>query len=123
MKICLDSGNGVGGVIAPQAFKAIGCEVIELFSEVDGNFPNHHPDPGNPKNLEDLQNKIKESNADVGIALDGDADRVGIIDSSGKIIYPDIQMILYAGQVLEKNKNATIIFDVKCSNILKNFIE
>ena len=69
MKICLDSGNGVGGVIAPQAFKAIGCEVIELFSEVDGNFPNHHPDPSNPKNLEDLQSKIKESNADVGIAL------------------------------------------------------
>ena len=123
LKICLDCGNGVGGVIAPQAFKAIGCEVIELFSEVDGNFPNHHPDPGNPKNLEDLQSKIKESNADVGIALDGDADRVGIIDNSGKIIYPDIQMILYAGQVLEKNKNATIIFDVKCSNVLKNFIE
>ena len=121
MKICLDCGNGVGGVIAPQAFKAIGCEVIELFSEVDGNFPNHHPDPGNPENLEDLQNEIKESNA--GIALDGDADRVGIVDSSGKIIYPDIQMILYAGQVLEKNKNATIIFDVKCSNVLKNFIE
>ncbi len=123
MKICLDCGNGVGGVIAPQAFKEIGCEVIELFTEVDGNFPNHHPDPSNPKNLEFLQNKIKESNADIGIALDGDADRVGIVDNSGKIIYPDIQMILYAGQVLEKNKNATIIFDVKCSNILKNFIE
>ena len=123
MKICLDCGNGVGGVIAPKAFKAIGCEVVELFSEVDGNFPNHHPDPGNPKNLEDLQGKVKESNADIGIALDGDADRVGIVDNSGKIIYPDIQMILYAGQVLEKNKNATIIFDVKCSNILKNFIE
>ena len=123
MKICLDCGNGVGGVIAPQAFKEIGCEVIELFSEVDGNFPNHHPDPGNPKNLEDLQNKIKESNADIGIALDGDADRVGIVDNSGKIIYPDIQMILYADQVLTKNKNATIIFDVKCSNLLKNFIE
>jgi phosphomannomutase/phosphoglucomutase len=123
MKICLDCGNGVGGVIAPQAFKEIGCEVIELFTEVDGNFPNHHPDPSNPKNLEFLQNKIKESNADIGIALDGDADRVGIVDNSGKIIYPDIQMILYAGQVLEKNKNATIIFDVKCSKILKNFIE
>ena len=123
MKICLDCGNGVGGVIAPKAFKAIGCEVVELFSEVDGNFPNHHPDPGNPKNFEDLQSKIIESNADIGIALDGDADRVGIVDNSGKIIYPDIQMILYAGQVLEKNKNATIIFDVKCSNILKKFIE
>ena len=123
MKICLDCGNGVGGVIAPKAFKEIGCEVIELYSEVDGNFPNHHPDPGNPKNLEDLQSKVKESNADIGIALDGDADRVGIVDNSGKIIYPDIQMILYAGQVLKKNKNATIIFDVKCSNILKNFIE
>ena len=117
MKICLDCGNGVGGVIAPKAFKAIGCEVVELFSEVDGNFPNHHPDPGNPKNFEDLQSKIIESNADIGIALDGDADRVGIVDNSGKIIYPDIQMILYAGQVLEKNKNATIIFDVKCSNL------
>ncbi len=123
MKICLDCGNGVGGVIAPKAFKAIGCEVVELFSEVDGNFPNHHPDPGDPKNFEDLQSKIIESNADIGIALDGDADRVGIVDNSGKIIYPDIQMILYAGQVLEKNKNATIIFDVKCSNILKKFIE
>ena len=123
MKICLDCGNGVGGMIAPKAFKAIGCEVVELFSEVDGNFPNHHPDPGNPKNFEDLQSKIIESNADIGIALDGDADRVGIVDNSGKIIYPDIQMILYAGQVLEKNKNATIIFDVKCSNILKKFIE
>ena len=123
MKICLDCGTGVGGVIAPKAFKAIGCEVVELFSEVDGNFPNHHPDPGNPKNFEDLQSKIIESNADIGIALDGDADRVGIVDDSGKIIYPDIQMILYASQVLKKNKNATIIFDVKCSNILKNFIE
>ena len=102
MKICLDCGNGVGGVIAPQAFKEIGCEVVELFSEVDGNFPNHHPDPGNPKNLEDLQSKIKESNADIGIALDGDADRVGIVDSSGKIIYPDIQMILMQASFREK---------------------
>ena len=81
MKVCLDCGNGVGGMIAPQAFQLLGLEVTELYSEVDGNFPNHHPDPSNPKNLEDLKKKVLETNSDLGIALDGDGDRVGLIDN------------------------------------------
>ncbi len=102
MKVCLDCGNGVGGVIAPQTFKLLGLEVIELYSEVDGNFPNHHPDPSNSKNLEDLKKKVLETNSDLGIALDGDGDRVGLIDNKGNIIFPDAYMMLLAEDLLRK---------------------
>ena len=122
LKICLDCGNGIGGVIAPEAFKLSGIELIELFTEVDGNFPNHHPDPSNPKNLVDLQNKVKETESDLGIALDGDADRLGVVDNLGKIIYPDQYMSLLADQVLKKNPGRKVIFDVKCSSKLKESI-
>ena len=125
MKICLDCGNGVGGMIAPQAFKLLGLDVIELYSEVDGNFPNHHPDPGNPNNLKDLQEKVLETNSDLGIALDGDGDRVGLIDNKGEIIFPDTYMMLLAENLLMKKSKGSIVFDVKCSTnlekVIKNF--
>ena len=125
MKVCLDCGNGVGGVIAPQAFKLLGLNVIELYSEVNGNFPNHHPDPSNPKNLIDLQKKVLETNSDLGIALDGDGDRVGLVDSMGNIIFPDIYMMLLAEDLLRKKTKGSIVFDVKCSTnlekVIKNF--
>ena len=125
MKVCLDCGNGVGGVIAPQAFKLLGLEAIELYSEVDGNFPNHHPDPSNPKNLEDLKKKVLETNSDLGIALDGDGDRVGLIDNKGNIIFPDTYMMLLAEDLLRKKSKGSIVFDVKCSTnlekVIKNF--
>ena len=122
LKICLDCGNGIGGVIAPEAFKLSGIELIELFTEVDGNFPNHHPDPSNPKNLVDLQNKVKETKSDLGIALDGDGDRVGLIDSDGEIIYPDKYMMLLVEDILSKHKKGSIIYDVKCSTNLEKII-
>ena len=125
MKVCLDCGNGVGGMIAPQAFQLLGLEVTELYSEVDGNFPNHHPDPSNPKNLKDLQKKVLETNSDLGIALDGDGDRVGLIDNKGNIIFPDTYMMLLAEDLLRKKTKGSIVFDVKCSTnlekVIKNF--
>ena len=125
IKVCLDCGNGVGGVIAPQAFKLLGLDVIELYSAVDGNFPNHHPDPSNPKNLKDLQKKVLETNSDLGIALDGDGDRVGLIDNKGNIIFPDVYMMLLAEDLLTKKSKGSIVFDVKCSTnlekVIKNF--
>ena len=123
IKVCLDCGNGVGGVIAPQAFKLLGLEVIELYSEVNGNFPNHHPDPSDPKNLEDLQKKVLETNSDLGIALDGDGDRVGLIDNKGNIIFPDVFMMLLAEDLLRKNSKGSIVFDVKCSANLEKIIK
>jgi len=123
IKVCLDCGNGVGGMIAPQAFKLLGLEVTELYSEVNGNFPNHHPDPSNPKNLEDLQKKVLETNSDIGIALDGDGDRVGLIDNKGNIIFPDTYMMLLAEDLLKKNSKGTIVFDVKCSTNLMKIIK
>ncbi|MFL2734009.1 MAG: phosphomannomutase/phosphoglucomutase [Gammaproteobacteria bacterium] len=122
LKICLDCGNGIGGVIAPEAFKLSGIELIELFTEVDGNFPNHHPDPSNPKNLVDLQNKVKETKSDLGIALDGDGDRVGLIDSDGEVIYPDRYMMLLVEDILSKHKKGSIVYDVKCSTNLEKII-
>ena len=123
MKVCLDCGNGVGGVIAPQTFKLLGLEVIELYSEVDGNFPNHHPDPSNSKNLEDLKKKVLETNSDLGIALDGDGDRVGLIDNKGNIIFPDAYMMLLAEDLLRKKSKGSIVFDVKCSTNLEKVIK
>ena len=118
MKICLDSGNGVGGVIAPQAFKAIGCEVIELFSEVDGNFPNHHPDPSIESNLSSLKDLVLEKKLDIGIAFDGDGDRLGVIDNEGCFISPDIILLILAKSILASNPEAKIIGEVKCTKVL-----
>jgi phosphomannomutase len=118
MKIVVDSGNGVAGASAPQIFRAIGCEVIELFSEVDGNFPNHHPDPSKPENLKDLIEALKTSGAELGLAFDGDGDRLGIVTRGGNNIYPDRQMMLFARDVLSRVPGGTILFDVKCTQRL-----
>jgi len=123
LKIVVDSGNGVAGASAPAIFRAIGCEVIELYSEVDGNFPNHHPDPSKPENLRDLIAKLKETGADLGLAFDGDGDRLGIITREGNNIYPDRQMMLFAQDVLSRVPGAPILFDVKCTQRLAPAIE
>jgi len=123
LKVVVDCGNGVAGVIAPQLLKELGCDVIELFCEVDGNFPNHHPDPSQPKNLEDMIDAVKAYNADLGFAFDGDGDRLGVVDASGHVIWPDRQMMLYAIDVLSRNSGAEIIYDIKCSNHLGKVIE
>ncbi|MEQ1484102.1 phosphomannomutase/phosphoglucomutase [Methyloglobulus sp.] len=122
MKVVLDCGNGVAGDIAPVLLKTLGCEVIELFCEVDGNFPNHHPDPSKPENLVELIKAVKDNNADLGLAFDGDGDRLGVIDSKGKIIWPDRQMMLFAKDVLAGKPGSEIIYDVKCSRHLPDQI-
>jgi phosphomannomutase len=118
LRIVVDCGNGVAGASAPEIFRAIGCEVIEMYSEVDGNFPNHHPDPSKPENLRDLIAKLKETGADLGLAFDGDGDRLGIITRGGNNIYPDRQMMLFARDVLSRVPGAPILFDVKCTQRL-----
>jgi len=118
MKIVVDSGNGVAGASAPAIFRALGCEVIELFSEVDGHFPNHHPDPSQPENLNDLIAALKQTGAELGLAFDGDGDRLGIVTHDGHTIYPDRQMQLFAQDVLSRVPGGTILFDVKCSQRL-----
>ena len=118
MKIVIDSGNGIAGASAPALFRALGCEVIELFSEVDGNFPNHHPDPSKPENLNDLIKALASSDAELGLAFDGDGDRLGIVTKDGTNIYPDRQMVLFAQDVLSRVPGGTILFDVKCSQRL-----
>jgi phosphomannomutase len=123
LKIVVDSGNGVAGASAPAILRAIGCEVTELFSEVDGNFPNHHPDPSKPENLRDLIAALKAGDADLGLAFDGDGDRLGIITREGNNIYPDRQMMLFAQDVLSRVPGGTILFDVKCTQRLAPAIE
>jgi len=118
MKIVVDCGNGIAGATAPAIFRAIGCDVIELFSEVDGNFPNHHPDPSKLDNLKDLLHALKNSDAEIGLAFDGDGDRLGIVTKDGNIIFPDRQMALFAQDVLSRVPGGTIVFDVKCSQRL-----
>ena len=118
MKIVVDCGNGIAGATAPAIFRAIGCEVTELFSEVDGNFPNHHPDPSKLDNLSDLLHALKHSDAEIGLAFDGDGDRLGIMTKDGNIIFPDRQMALFAQDVLSRVPGGTIVFDVKCSQRL-----
>jgi phosphomannomutase/phosphoglucomutase len=115
MKIVVDCGNGVAGGFAPELFRRMGCEVVELFCEVDGNFPNHHPDPSKPENLEDVRRALRETDAELGLAFDGDGDRLGVVTKDGEIIYPDRQLMLFAADVLTRNPGAQIIFDVKCS--------
>ena len=123
LKVVVDCGNGAAGVIAPQLLEALGCEVIPLFCEVDGNFPNHHPDPGKPENLVDLIAKVKETNADLGLAFDGDGDRVGVVTNTGTMVFPDRLLMLFAQDVLERNPDAEIIFDVKCTRRLTPLIK
>ena len=118
MKIVVDSGNGIAGATAPEIFRKIGCEVIELFSEVDGNFPNHHPDPSKPENLQDLIRALKETDAELGFAFDGDGDRLGVVTNDGQVIYPDRQIMLFARDVLSRVPGGTIMFDVKCTQRL-----
>lgn len=115
MKIIVDAGNGVAGEMAPKLFKKMGCDVTEMYCEIDGTFPNHHPDPSQPETLDDIIAEVKEKKADVGYAFDGDGDRLGVIAPSGEIIWPDRQMILYAQDVLSRNPGADIIYDIKCS--------
>ena len=122
MKVVVDCGNGAAGVIAPQLIEALGCEVISLFAEVDGNFPNHHPDPGKLENLQDLIAKVKETGADLGLAFDGDGDRVGVVTNKGNVVYPDRLLMLFALDVLKRNPGADIIFDVKCTRRLTPLI-
>jgi phosphomannomutase/phosphoglucomutase len=123
MKIVVDCGNGVAGVLAPQLLNAIGHDVVEMYCEIDGKFPNHHPDPSQPENLQDLIDRVKAEGADVGFAFDGDGDRLGVIDAEGNIIWPDRQLMLLAKDVLSRNQGANIIYDVKCSRYLKSIIE
>ncbi len=118
MSIAYDCGNGVAGAAAPQMFDALGCNSSSLFTEVDGNFPNHHPDPAKLENLEDLIAVVKENKHEVGLAFDGDGDRVGVVDDQGNVIWPDRQMVMFARDVLERNPGARIIYDVKCSKVL-----
>lgn len=118
MKIVVDCGNGIAGATAPAIFRAIGCEVTELYSEVDGNFPNHHPDPSKLDNLSDLLHALKNSDAEIGLAFDGDGDRLGIVTKDGNIIFPDRQMALFAQDVLSRVPGGSIVFDVKCSQRL-----
>jgi phosphomannomutase/phosphoglucomutase len=122
-KIIVDCGNGVAGQLAPQLYRAMGHDVVELYCDVDGTFPNHQPDPSQPENLQSLIAIVKEEHADLGFAFDGDGDRLGVVDGEGNIIWPDRQMMLFARDVLARNQGATIIFDVKCSRHLKTVIE
>jgi phosphomannomutase/phosphoglucomutase len=115
MKIVVDCGNGVAGELAPALFRRMGCEVIELFCEIDGHFPNHHPDPSKPENLRDVQRVLRETDAELGLAFDGDGDRLGVVTKDGEIIYPDRQLMLFAADILTRDPGATIIHDVKCS--------
>ncbi len=122
LKIVIDCGNGAAGFIAPDLYKNLGCEVIELYSEVDGNFPNHHPDPGKPENLKDLIQAVKTHGADLGLAFDGDGDRVGMVANNGEIVFPDKILMMLSKDVLHSQKGS-IIFDVKCSNALSQIIK
>ena len=118
MKIVVDSGNGIPGASAPGILRALGCEVIELYSEVDGDFPNHHPDPSKPENLVELIATVQREGAELGLAFDGDGDRLGVVTTDGQIIYPDRQLMLFARDVLQRRPGASIIFDVKCTQRL-----
>jgi phosphomannomutase/phosphoglucomutase len=123
MKIAVDCGNGVAGATAPALYRALGCEVTELFCEVDGTFPSHHPDPSVPANLQDLIEELRRGNAEIGLAFDGDGDRLGVVTKEGNVIYPDRQLMLFAADVLKRNPRAQIIYDVKSTRNLKTWIE
>ena len=123
LNISIDCGNGAAGVVAKDVYERLGCNVIELFGEPDGSFPNHHPDPSKLENMEDLIKSVKENKCSVGLAFDGDADRLGVISPIGEMIFPDRQMIMFSRQVIQSSPNAKIVFDVKCSKLLSDEIE
>ncbi|CAE6725597.1 phosphomannomutase/phosphoglucomutase [Paraburkholderia sediminicola] len=123
IKIVVDTGNGVAGGLAPKLFRKLGCELVELFTEIDGTFPNHHPDPAHPENLQDVIRALKETDAEIGFAFDGDGDRLGVVTKDGQIIYPDRQLMLFAEEVLSRNKGAQIIYDVKCTRNLAKWVK
>jgi phosphomannomutase/phosphoglucomutase len=123
MKIAIDCGNGVGGAFAPELFHRLGCSVVPLFCEVDGHFPNHHPDPSQPKNLQDLIASVHRDNLELGLAFDGDADRLGVVTRDGHVIFPDRQLMLFAADMLSRNPGATVIYDVKSTRNLGPWIE
>ena len=123
MKIVMDCGNGVAGAIAPELFKRLGCDIVPLYCEVDGNFPNHHPDPSKPENLADVIKALKETDAEIGIAFDGDGDRLGVVTKDGEIIFPDRQLMLFAADVLSRVPGGTVIYDVKCTSLLAPWIK
>jgi len=122
MHIIVDAGNGVAGAFAPALYRALGCTVEELFCDVDGHFPNHHPDPSVPANLSDLITRLQTSDAEIGLAFDGDGDRLGVVTKDGSIIFPDRQLMLFADDVLSRNPGATIIFDIKSTRNLYDWI-
>jgi phosphomannomutase/phosphoglucomutase len=122
MKVVMDCGNGVAGAVAPELFKRLGCELVELFCEVDGNFPNHHPDPSKPENLADVIRALRETDAEIGLAFDGDGDRLGVVTKDGEIIFPDRQLMLFAEDVLTRVPGGEIIYDVKCTRNLAGWI-
>ena len=122
LKVVADCGNGVAGIVAPRLIEALGCEVVPLYCEVDGNFPNHHPDPMVPENLEDLIAAVIRENADLGIAFDGDGDRLGVVTNAGNIIWPDQLLMLFARDIVGRNPGADVVYDVKCSRHLNSFI-
>ena len=122
LKVVIDCGNGAAGCIAPRLYRELGCEVVELFTEIDGNFPNHHPNPGKLENLSYLINKVKSTKADLGLAFDGDGDRVGLVSNKGDVVFPDKIMMILSQDILSKKKGS-IIFDVKCSNALPDIIK
>jgi phosphomannomutase/phosphoglucomutase len=122
MKIIVDCGNGIPGLYAPELYRRLGCDVTELFCEVDGTFPHHHPDPSVPENLRDVVQALETTDAEIGLAFDGDGDRVGVVTKSGTIIYPDRQLMLFAADVLSRNPGGRVIFDVKCTRNLAPWI-
>ncbi|MBA4740404.1 MAG: phosphomannomutase/phosphoglucomutase [Burkholderiales bacterium] len=122
IKVSIDCGNGVAGLYASEVFKALGCDVSELFCDIDGNFPNHHPDPSKPDNLKDIIRDVSEGESELGLAFDGDADRLGVVTKNGEIIYPDRLMMMFADDLLTRHQNAEIIYDVKCSRDLGKWI-
>ncbi len=123
IKIAVDCGNGVGGAFAGKLFRELGCEVEELFCEVDGTFPNHHPDPAHLENLQDLIKNLQTTDNELGLAFDGDADRLGVVTKTGEVIFPDRQMMLFAKDVLSRNPGAQIIYDVKCTRNLATYVK
>ena len=122
LNISIDCGNGSAGIIAKEVYERLGCNVRELYGDIDGQFPNHHPDPSKVENMLDLIKDVEENQSCVGLAFDGDADRLGVISPKGEIIYPDRQMILFANQVINESSAAKIVFDVKCSKLLPDEI-
>ncbi|HDR9097997.1 TPA: phosphomannomutase/phosphoglucomutase, partial [Burkholderia vietnamiensis] len=123
LKLVVDAGNGVAGPLATRLFKALGCELVERFTDIDGTFPNHHPDPAHPENLQDVIQALKDTDAELGFAFDGDGDRLGVVTKDGQIIYPDRQLMLFAEEVLSRNPGAQIIYDVKCTRHLAQWVK